>query len=211
MPHRITCCFIFLFIFLSSGLTGQNNVGSALSAASFTLKSGTRSKVIYADEVISLYCIKKGHNGDSLYRRYNAAFVKLERDSMHIHTDGFSENRLYEVPRDSSRYNIVQFGKDSLLRIPLSEISHLYYNRNFIRNTAFIAGALSVVSILAIGPIVSFESDGFNNQRYETIAGVSFGVLATSIVAGCGWGQKNYRLVATKKRKQVWLIQPHEN
>jgi hypothetical protein len=211
MFFRIIRSIVIPLVFFCSWLPAQNNACNAFPVPSFTLNSGSKSKVIYGNEELSIYSYKKGRNGDSLYRRYSGWFVKLGHDTMCILTSGFSENRLYNLPRDSSRYNIVEFGKDSLIGLPLSEIPHLYYNRSFLRNTAFIAGALSVVSILAIGPAVSFEKDGFNNQRYETIAAVSFGVLTTSIVAGCGWGQKKYHLAATKKRKRVWLIQQPGN
>ena len=208
MPTKITRCFILLFIILFGVFTAQNNSAGVSSVPSFTLKSGNKNKVIYAGELLSIYFLEKGQSGDSLYRRYSAAFAKLEGNSMQIRTAGYSENRLYKMHRDSSRYNIVDFGRDSLLSIPLSGITHLYYNRSTLKNIAFVAGAASVVSMLIVGPAVSFGSDGFNNQRFETIAAVSSGVLAASIIAGRGWGQKNYRLQTTNKKKRVWQVLP---
>lgn len=174
---------------------------------SFTLKSGSKSKTIYAGQEMSIYLLKKGNRGDSLYMRYSSAFVKLRQDTLYVTASGFSENRLYAMHPDSSRFNSVDFGRDSLLAIPVGEIATIYYNRSRLRNVATLAGAASILSALIVGPAISFEKGGFNNQRFESVAGVSFAVLAAAIVTGCGWGQKNYRLVPAK-HKRVWLIQP---
>lgn len=176
------------------------------SRESFYLSRGKKTKDIRRHHDLSVYYEKKGLQHDSIEFRARGDFMNIADDSIVIKTEELEIHDFYKKNTDTL-HNFYQKNKTGFVKIPIKDITKMYYKREIGTQIATQTALLSFVSALIVAPLVSIQKKGFNTDRYKKVSLSSLGVMTLSIGIGVGISQKEFLLTPTKKNNKTWKIE----
>jgi hypothetical protein len=175
---------------------------------SFYFEQGKKWKEVHRYNGLSIYSIKRGVHHDSIEYHSSGDFLAVINDTIILNSDAISEHNFYKKNTDSTHYLLKEFEREMPVKIPLNEISKVYYSRGMLQDVTIKTTLLSLFTGFIVSPLISIQKNGFNRDRFAAVSGTSMGVMVLSITVAAIFGQKGFLIQATKKNKKVWIIQP---
>lgn len=176
---------------------------------SFNLVSSKKTKEVVRLDDLSVHFQKKGINHDSIEYRVRGDFMSITNDTMNLYSDEIDVHDFYKKNTDSLHYHS-QAINPGFVKIPVKEISKIYYGREQWKTFTLGTTLISFATALIVAPLISLQKKGFNHERFNSVALPALGVMSLSITFGIAFSQKEYLLRSDKKEKKIWLLMPGE-
>ncbi len=174
---------------------------------SFYFLRSKKSIEVLRHRDLSVHFEKKGVRNDSIEYHVRGDFMAINNDSIIIQSEDIDIHDFYKKNTDSLHY-LVKSIPTGFAKVPLKDISKIYYERSDWKTFTLRATLVSLASALIISPIISIQKGGFNGDRFSKVTTASLGVAVLSVSFGIAFSQKEILIKPTKKSNKTWTIKP---
>ncbi|MBS1636888.1 MAG: hypothetical protein JST26_13305 [Bacteroidetes bacterium] len=177
---------------------------------SFILQRKHREKEVSRHWDLSVHFDKKGIRHDSIEYHVRGDFISISNDSMIIQTEEMDTHNFYRRNTDSLHFFFTPVSS-GFAKVPLKDISRIYYTRSLWNGLTINTTLLSLTSAFIVSPLISIQKEGFNHQRFRQVTSVSLGVAVLSVSFGIAFSQKKFLIRPTSKSNKTWTINPQND
>jgi hypothetical protein len=197
----------FKFSYTIPSILGACYSTNSNAYPSFEFQRNKKTKEVLGHHDLSVHYEKKGIKNDSLEFHVRGDFMSITNDSMVIQSEDFDVHDFYKKNTDSLHY-LSKTVASGFVKVPLKDISKIYYERSDWKTFTLRTTLLSLASALIVSPLISIQKGGFNQDRFNKVTTASLGVAVLSITFGIAFSQKEFLIKPTKNSNKTWTIKP---
>lgn len=151
-----------------------------------------KSRDIYRYDNVIVYI---NNAGSGSRQRITGDFYKLQSGSIFVDTQRSASEHLAITGRDTIPVE--------LREIPVLNISKLYHERRKLNYISGWGAGLSLLSALAVAPLISIEKSGFNSDRFLTVTAASLASATFFITVRVAFSHKKMRM---NRKRSAWNL-----
>lgn len=177
---------------------------------SFELVKNEKSKQVFMNHDLSVTYKVLGSKGqDSLRYRARGWYKAIENDSMTILSPEFRVHDAYKWNIDSS-YRYLKNTPAGYARIPMQNISKIYYERTEWKKVNTGVTILALAAAVIAAPLLALDKHGeLDPVKFRQVAYPALGVMVVSVGVGIIFSQRKF-VISTPKNKNAdgWAVKP---